>query len=63
VRSSVQSIVHSPTLRVPKPIWAGVIEMFWIFIGDLNAVNWRDWRYSWSNGRRSAAELKVSEQL
>ena len=33
VQSSVRSIVHSLTLRVPKPIWAGVIEVFWTFIG------------------------------
>ncbi len=33
VQTRVQSIVHSPTLRVPRPIWAGVIEVFWTFIG------------------------------
>lgn len=38
VQSSVQSIVHSPTLRVPKPIWAGVIEVFWTFIGVITLL-------------------------
>lgn len=33
VQSRMHSIVHSPTLKVPKPVWAGVIEVFWTFIG------------------------------
>jgi hypothetical protein len=33
MQSRVYSIVHSPTLKVPKPVWAGVIEVFWTFIG------------------------------
>ena len=33
VQSHVHSIVHSPTLKVPKPVWAGVIAVFWTFIG------------------------------
>ena len=33
VQSSVRSIVHSSSLKIPKPIWAGVIEVFWTFIG------------------------------
>ena len=35
VQSGVRSIVHSPSLKVPKPVWAGVIEVFWTFIGVL----------------------------
>lgn len=33
VQSGVRSIVHSSSLRVPKPIWAGVIEVLWTFMG------------------------------
>ena len=38
VQSSVHSIVHSPSLRVPNPIWAGVIEVFWTFIGVITLL-------------------------
>ncbi len=32
VQSGVSSIVHSSSLKVPKPIWAGVIEVLWTFV-------------------------------
>ena len=32
VQSGVSSIVHSSSLKVPKPIWAGVIEVMWTFM-------------------------------
>ena len=32
VQSGVSSIVHSSSLKVPKPIWTGVIEVMWTFM-------------------------------
>src|SRR5258708_25160088 len=41
VQSNVQAFVRSPAMRVPLPIWAGVIQIFWLSLdvgGALLAV-------------------------
>lgn len=37
VQSNVQAFVRSPAMRVPLPIWVGVIQVFWVFL-DIGAA-------------------------